>query len=50
MAPEKFPTIFLQEFLKLPEGAAILIVLEWQQRLLDQGKAAKKLAESIYRG
>jgi integrase/recombinase XerC len=47
MAPEKSPALFLQEFLKLPERPAILLVLEWQQRLLDEGKASATINQRI---
>jgi integrase/recombinase XerC len=40
MAPEQSPTIFLQEFLASTKQQAIHLVLEWRQRLLDQGKAS----------
>jgi integrase/recombinase XerC len=47
MAPEKSPAIFLQEFLKLSERPAILMVLEWRQRLLDKGKASATINQRI---
>jgi integrase/recombinase XerC len=34
------PTIFLQEFLDSTKQQAIHLVLAWQQRLLDEGKAS----------
>jgi integrase/recombinase XerC len=40
MAPEQSPTIFLQEFLNSTKQQAILLVLEWRQRLLNEGKAS----------
>ncbi len=40
MAPQQTPATFLAEFLKFPERQAILMVLEWRQRLLDEGKAS----------
>jgi hypothetical protein len=40
MAPEKSPSTFLQKFLDSTKQQAILLVLEWQQRLLDEDKAS----------
>jgi integrase/recombinase XerC len=40
MAPDQSPTIFLQEFLNSTKQQAIHLVLEWRQRLLDEGKAS----------
>ncbi len=40
MSPQQPPATFLSEFLKLSERQAILMVLEWRQRLLDEGKAS----------
>jgi integrase/recombinase XerC len=40
MAPEKSPTIFLQEFLDSTKQQAIHLVLAWRQRLLDEDKAS----------
>jgi hypothetical protein len=40
MAPNQAPATFFSEFLKLSERQAILMVLEWRQRLLDEGKAS----------
>jgi integrase/recombinase XerC len=40
MAPEQSPTTFLQEFLASTKQQAIHLVLEWRQRLLDEGKAS----------
>jgi site-specific recombinase XerD len=40
MAPEKSPAIFLQEFLASTKQQAIHLVLEWRQRLLNEGKAS----------
>jgi integrase/recombinase XerC len=40
MAPEQSPTIFLQEFLASTKQQAIHLVLEWRQRLLNEGKAS----------
>jgi integrase/recombinase XerC len=40
MAPEQSPTTFLQEFLDSNKQQAIHLVLEWRQRLLNEGKAS----------
>jgi site-specific recombinase XerD len=40
MAPEQSPTTFLQEFLDSTKQQAIHLVLEWRQRLLNEGKAS----------
>jgi integrase/recombinase XerC len=40
MAPDQSPTIFLQEFLDSTKQQAIHLVLEWRQRLLNEGKAS----------
>jgi hypothetical protein len=40
MSPQQPPATFLSEFLKLSGRQAILMVLEWRQRLLDEGKAS----------
>jgi integrase/recombinase XerC len=40
MAPDRSPSIFLQEFLDSTKQQAIHLVLEWRQRLLDEGKAS----------
>jgi integrase/recombinase XerC len=40
MAPEQSPTTFLQEFLDSTKQQATHLVLEWRQRLLNEGKAS----------
>jgi integrase/recombinase XerC len=40
MAPEQSPSTFLQEFLASQQKQALQQVLEWRQRLLDEGKAS----------
>jgi integrase/recombinase XerC len=40
MAPDRSPSIFLQEFLDSTKQQAIHLVLEWRQRLLNEGKAS----------
>jgi integrase/recombinase XerC len=40
MAPEQSPSTFLQEFLASTKQQAIHLVLEWRQRLLNEGKAS----------
>jgi integrase/recombinase XerC len=40
MAPEQSPSTFLQEFLDSTKQQAIYLVLEWRQRLLNEGKAS----------
>jgi site-specific recombinase XerC len=40
MAPDRSPTTFLQEFLASSKQQATHLVLEWRQRLLDEGKAS----------
>jgi integrase/recombinase XerC len=40
MAPDRSPSTFLQEFLASTKQQAIHLVLEWRQRLLDEGKAS----------
>jgi integrase/recombinase XerC len=40
MAPDRSPTIFLQEFLNSTKQQAIHLVLEWRQRLLNESKAS----------
>jgi integrase/recombinase XerC len=47
MAPEQSPTIFLQEFLASTKQQAIHLVLEWRQRLLDEGKASATINPRI---
>jgi integrase/recombinase XerC len=47
MAPEKSPTTFLQEFLSSTKREAILLVLEWRQRLLNEGKASGTINQRI---
>jgi integrase/recombinase XerC len=40
MAPDRSPSIFLQEFLDSTKQQATHLVLEWRQHLLDEGKAS----------
>jgi integrase/recombinase XerC len=40
MAPDRPPSIFLQEFLNSTKQQATHLILEWRQRLLDEGKAS----------
>jgi integrase/recombinase XerC len=40
MAPDRSPSLFLQEFLDSTKQQAIHLVLEWRQRLLNEGKAS----------
>jgi integrase/recombinase XerC len=40
MAPDRSPSTFLQEFLDSTKQQAIHLVLEWRQRLLNEGKAS----------
>jgi integrase/recombinase XerC len=40
MAPDRSPSIFLQEFLDSTKQQAIHLVLEWRQHLLDEDKAS----------
>ncbi len=47
MAPNRSPTTFLQEFLASTKREAILLVLEWQQRLLNEGKASGTINQRI---
>jgi integrase/recombinase XerC len=47
MAPDRLPATFLQEFLASPKKEAILLVLEWRQRLLKEGKASGTINQRI---
>jgi integrase/recombinase XerC len=47
MAPDRSPATFLQEFLASPKRDAILLVLEWRQRLLREGKASGTINQRI---
>jgi site-specific recombinase XerC len=47
MAPDRSPATFFQEFLASPKKEAILLVLEWQQRLLKEGKASGTINQRI---
>jgi integrase/recombinase XerC len=40
MAPDRSPSIFLQEFLDSTKQQAIHLVLAWRQHLLNEGKAS----------
>jgi integrase/recombinase XerC len=40
MAPDRSPSTFLQEFLDSTKQQAIHLVLNWRQRILDEGKAS----------
>ena len=47
MAAEKTPAAFLQEFLELPKKSAILLVLEWRQRLINEGKSSATINQRL---
>jgi integrase/recombinase XerC len=47
MAPDRSPRTFLQEFLTSTKREAILLVLEWRQRLLNEGKASGTINQRI---
>jgi integrase/recombinase XerC len=47
MAPDRSPTTFLQKFLDSTKREAILLVLEWRQRLLNEGKASGTINQRI---
>ncbi len=47
MATEKAPAIFLPEFLELPKKNAILLVLEWRQRMINQGKSSATINQRL---
>jgi integrase/recombinase XerC len=47
MAPDRSPTTFLQEFLASTKREAILVVLEWRQRLLNENKASGTINQRI---
>ncbi len=47
MAPERSPAAFLQEFLELPKKSAILLVLEWRQRLISEGKSSATINQRL---
>jgi integrase/recombinase XerC len=40
MAPDRSPSTFLQKFLASTKQQATHLILEWRQRLLDEGKAS----------
>jgi integrase/recombinase XerC len=47
MAPDRSPSTFLQEFLASTKREAILLVLDWRQRLLKEGKASGTINQRI---
>jgi integrase/recombinase XerC len=47
MAADRSPTTFLQEFLELPKKEAILMALEWRQRLMNEGKSAATINQRL---
>jgi integrase/recombinase XerC len=47
MAPDKSPATFLQEFLELPKKNAILMVLEWRQRMMGEGKSSSTINQRL---
>jgi integrase/recombinase XerC len=47
MAPDRLPTTFLQKFLASTKREAILLVLEWRQRLLNENKASGTINQRI---
>ena len=47
MTAERSPAAFLQEFLELPKKSAILLVLEWRQRLINEGKFSATINQRL---
>jgi integrase/recombinase XerC len=47
MAANQSPAAFLPEFLKLPKKSAILLVLEWRQRLINEGKSSATINQRL---
>jgi integrase/recombinase XerC len=47
MAAKQSPAVFLHEFLELPKKTAILLVLEWRQRLINEGKSSATINQRL---